>query len=148
MERNHILKDRAVLRFLNGKILKGYLKDFSPDLTEISFEDVESGETVMVNPVEVKAIFFVRSFDGDRELKEKKSYGIRKPAGKKVFIKFKDNESLVGFLEGEIPWEKGFFLSKQDKNKKGFFLVPADMNSNNIKIYIVVSSVMDVTVVP
>jgi len=118
MERNHILKDRAVLRFLNGKILKGYLKDFSPDLTEISFEDVESGETVMVNPVEVKAIFFVRSFDGDRELKEKKSYGIRKPAGKKVFIKFKDNESLVGFLEGEIPWEKGFSFQNRIKQKR------------------------------
>jgi hypothetical protein len=39
---------------------------------------------------------------------ERKAFGIRKNPGKKVFIKFSDYETLVGFIEGEVPWDKGF----------------------------------------
>jgi hypothetical protein len=64
-----------------------------------------------------------------------------------VFVKFRDGESLLGFLEGDFPWEKGFFLSRQDKGLKGFFLLPVDEDANNIKVFVVSSSVVDVTVV-
>jgi hypothetical protein len=53
--------------------------------------------------------------------KECKAVGIRKNSGNKVFIKFHDDESLVGFIEGEVPWDKGFSLSKLGKQAKGFF---------------------------
>jgi len=54
----------------------------------------------------------------------------------------------VGFLEGDVPWEKGFFLSKRGSNRKGFFLLPVDEDTNNIKVFVVSSSVDAVTVVP
>jgi hypothetical protein len=63
-------------------------------------------------------------------------------------VKFRDGESMVGFLDGELPWDKGFFLSKQENGRKGFFLLPADTEGNNVRVFVVSSSVDDVTVVP
>jgi hypothetical protein len=96
---------------------------------------------------ELKAIFFVRTFKGDSRLRERKKYGISKPKGRRVFIKFKDGESMMGFLEGEVPWNRGFFLSKPDEDLKGFFLLPVDSDSNNEKVFVFSSSILDVTVV-
>jgi len=141
-------REKAVIRFNNGTMLKGYLRDFSPSLTEVILEEAGSNKIHKVKTYELKAIFFVRTFEGTREYKERKSYGITKPKGQRVFIKFRDNESLIGFLEGGVPWEKGFFLSKLDKGIQGFFLLPVDEDSNNIKVFVIASSVDDVTVVP
>lgn len=140
--------EKAVLRFNNGSLLKGNLKDFSAELTEVTLEEAETNKILTVKIDELKAIFFVRSFEGDRERKEKKSYGISRHRGQRIFIKFKDDESMIGFLEGDVPWERGFFLSKHDKGKKGFFLLPVDLDSNNTKVFVVASSIKDVTVVP
>ncbi len=140
--------DKAVLRFNNGNVLKGYLKDFSPNMSEIALEESANRKIHAVKMDELKAIFFVRSFQGDSEYREKKAYGISKPRGQRVFIKFRDDESVVGFLEGDVPWEKGFFLSRQDKKSKGFYVTPVDEDSNNIRVFVVSSSVKDVTVVP
>ena len=80
--------------------------------------------------------------------KERKIYGIRRSEGKKIFVKFKDDESMVGYLHGDVPWDKGFFLSKPDKEKEGFFLIPVDEDSNNIKVFIIYSAVKDITSIP
>jgi len=93
-------------------------------------------------------VFFVKSFEGDQGYKERKSYGVAKIKGQRVFVKFRDGEGLVGFLEGDVPWQRGFFLSKQDSDLKGFFLLPVDEDTNNIKVFVVSSSVDAVTVVP
>jgi hypothetical protein len=50
--------------------------------------------------------------------KECKAVGIRKNSGNKVFIKFHDDESLVGFIEGEVPWDKVFPHSCGRKQQK------------------------------
>jgi hypothetical protein len=141
--------DKAVLRFNSGKVQKGHLIDFAPDSSEVQFKDADSGKIMSFGIDELKAIFFVKSFEGDSEYAEKKTYGISKPKGNRVFIKFNDSESLVGFVEGEVPWEHGFFLSKREKEEeKGFFILPVDEDSNNIKVFVISSSVYDVTVVP
>lgn len=144
--------EKVVLRFTDGTVLKGYLRDFSPKRSSVSFEKYENKETHSVELRDLKAIFFVKTFTGDSQKTEKKIYGISKPKGKRVFIKFKDNEHLVGFLEGDaqldLPWDRGFYLSKDDKGIKGFFLLPVDLDSNNIKVFVVASSIGDVTVVP
>lgn len=144
--------EKVVLRFANGTVLKGYLRDFSPKQSSVIFEKYGDKETHTVALRDLKAIFFVKTFTGDPQKTEKKIYGISKPKGKRVFIKFKDNEHLVGFLEGDamldLPWDRGFYLSKDDKGLKGFFLLPVDLDSNNIKVFVVASSIGDVTVVP
>ncbi len=141
--------EKVVLRFLDGATLKGHIRDFSEKSEEFALQELGSDAVrVMKNDV-LKAIFFVRTFEGNSQYSEKKSYGIRKPRGHRTFIKFIDGEDMVGFLEGELPWDKGFFLNRQTVHDlKGFFLLPADDGSNNIKVFIFVHAVKDVTVVP
>ena len=142
------INQKAVLRFNNGTTLKGYIKDFNPINDKVNLEEAKTGSTLSVSINELKAIFFIRSFEGDSSHKEKKLYGISKTRGHRLYIKFNDGESLVGFLEGDVPWKRGFFLSKHDNDLKGFFILPVDLDSNNIKIFVIASSVKDVTVVP
>ena len=141
--------EKAVLRFLDGTILKGYLEGFTEEATEITVHGLEAKTKTTVNADRLKAIFFVKTFEGDRRYSEKKSYGVRKPKGRRTFIKFKDGEDMVGFIDGNVPWEKGFFLSVQKTKKlKGFYLLPADEGSNNNRVFVFADAVRDVTIVP
>ena len=141
--------EKAVLRFLDGTILKGYLEGFTEEALEITLRAVEAKTKTTVDTNGLKAIFFVKTFEGDRQYNEKKSYGIRKAKGRRTFVKFKDGEDMVGFIEGEVPWEKGFFLSvEKTKKLKGFYLLPADDGSNNNRVFVFAGAVRDVTIVP
>ena len=141
--------EKAVLRFLDGTILKGYLEGFTEEALEITLRAVEAKTKTTVDTNGLKAIFFVKTFEGDRQYNEKKSYGIRKAKGRRTFVKFKDGEDMVGFIEGKVPWEKGFFLSVQRTKKlKGFYLLPADDGSNNNRVFVFAGAVRDVTIVP
>ncbi len=134
-------RQKVILRFIDGRLMKGYSSDFSTSADFVSIED-ESSNTQTVWNNELKAIFFVKTFEGDKRYSEKKSFTQAPSSGKKVFVRFKDGESMIGYLEGNVPWEKGFFL---ETKKGGFFLIPVDNKSNNIKVFVISSSVQDVT---
>jgi small nuclear ribonucleoprotein (snRNP)-like protein len=140
--------EKVVLRFNSGATLKGKLLDFSLKSESLFFKKISEKDKTVIDIKELKAIFFVKSFKGKLNYRERKTYTARNTHNKKVFVKFKDGESLTGYLEGSVPWEKGFFLSSEKMKLKGFFILPTDKDSNNIKIFIVNSSVRDVTVVP
>lgn len=140
--------EKVVLKFLDGTIIKGHIRDFSEKSEELVLQELDTEAVRVIQNDALKAIFFVKTFEGNRQYNEKKSYGLRKPRGHRTFIKFVDDEDLVGFLEGDVPWEKGFFLNRHTVNDlKGFFLLPADEGSNNIRVFIFAHAVKDVTVV-
>lgn len=136
-------KERVVARFLDGRLLKGYVIDFSPHDKRVMIEDLSSNRH-SVDLEELKAIFFVRTFEGDRSHIETKSFMGTVPSGRRVFVRFKDGEAMTGYVEGEVPWQRGFFL--ESSKGPGFFLIPVDCHSNNIKVFVVASAVGDVTV--
>jgi hypothetical protein len=141
--------DKVVLRFLDGTILKGHLEGFSEEAPVISVRAIGAQTSVTVSADTLKAIFFVKTFEGNCRHYEKKSYGLRKSRGNRTFVKFNDGEDMVGFIDGNVPWEKGFFLSGQKTNKlKGFYMLPADEGSNNNRVFVFTAAVRDVTVVP
>jgi len=140
--------EKVVCRFIDGRILKGYLQDFNPEMPEMTIRDGADGDGLDVRMDDLKAVFFVRTFEGDNSYREKKTYGTTRAKGNRVFIKFRDGESLIGFLEGEIPWKKGFFLSRKEMSRQGFFLLPVDEGANNVKVFVVAAAVNAVTVVP
>jgi small nuclear ribonucleoprotein (snRNP)-like protein len=142
-------EEKVVCRFADGSILKGYLQDFDPEMPQMTVRgetDGDDGQAVRVD--DLKAVFFVRTFEGDIRYRETKTYGTTRVKGNRVFIKFKDGESLTGFLEGEFPWKRGFFLSRKEMTRQGFFLLPVDEGANNVKVFVVAAAVADVTVVP
>ena len=140
---------KIVLRFNTGKILKGYIRDFTAYTDIVVVQDAVTDEQHKIPLVELKAIFFVKTFEGNSLHRDKKMYGISENVGRKVYIRFNDGESMMGFLEGDIPWEKGFHLSKKPAGAlKGFLLVPVDVDSNNKKVFVVNSSIKDITLLP
>jgi len=135
---------RVILRFLDGKMLKGLIKNLKLTDDHLFIAD-ESDHQLKVRLKELKAIFFVKSFEGNRAHHEKKTFSGTPPASKRVFVKFKDGETMMGFVEGDIPWEKGFFL--ESMKEKGFNLIPVDEESNNTRILVITSAVKDVAMI-
>lgn len=135
-------RNRVVVRFNDGKILKGYTHDFLPEkeLFHLS-EDTASGAD-SVKEIEVshlKAVFFVKTLGGNKDYNEKRSFKEIDPAtlhGIKIKVTFKDGEVLCGLSLG------------YNKTKKGFFIVPIDPLSNNDRIYVVAASTARVVVGP
>lgn len=135
--------DKVVLRFRDGKILKGHLSSFSDESKVINIDD-SVGAGMNISSEELKAIFFVKSFEGDKEYRERKAYSRKDSKGRKIYVRFTDNEALFGYLENDMPREKGFYLFKRDDRKTGFFVLPVDDASNNIKVFVFNSAVKDV----
>jgi hypothetical protein len=134
---------KVILRFMDGNLIRGYIADLSPldDFVSVEEDGLSESQTIAID--ELKAIFFVKTFEGNSSHSEKKSFLTIPAPGKKIFVRFKDGESMTGYLEGDFPWEKGFFLDPKKTN--GFFLRPVDAESNNLKVFVVAASVSDVT---
>lgn len=135
---------KVILRFIDGKMLKGFIKDLKLSDSHLFIED-ESSNQHKVRLKELKAIFFVRRFEGDRSYHEKKTFTVAPPNAKRVFVKFKDGESMMGYIEGDVPWQQGFF--NESMKEKGFYLNSADEGSNNIRTLVITSAVRDVAMI-
>jgi len=118
-----------VVRYRDGHMIKCFTKDFYPTKDRFHITS-ESGITHIIKLNELKAIFFVKDFQGDRNHVERRKFDPKtKILGRKVGIKFKDGEMIVGSA-----------FSYNEKNK-GFFLTPADSESNNKRIFIISDAV-------
>ena len=125
-------KIKVVAHFSDGKLMKGFTEDFSPnkDRFHLISADNPSNGAIEVSTKNLKAVFLVRDFIGDSLYNERKNYVEgEKPSGKKVEVTFADGEVLVGSTLG------------YDAKRQGFFVFPADPKSNNIRIYAVSSAV-------
>jgi hypothetical protein len=71
----------------------------------------------------LKAVFFVREFDGDADYVERKSF-VEPLPGRRIEVTFLDDEVLIGATLGYRPDGTGFFVS------------PADPNGNNLRIFV------------
>ena len=139
--------DNVVVRFKDGRVLKVQMKDFDPDAVKSILVQLENGDDLRLPIDELKALFFVHSLEGDRNYRERKIFGISKSVGHKIYIRFHDGESMLGFVKGDVPWEKGFYRSSPGNSSNGFFMAPVDGESNNIKIFVIASAVRDISVI-
>ncbi len=108
----------------DGRVLKKYAKSFTVESPVVVIDEAGSGTEHRIAVADLKAIFLIKSFEGNKKYREKKAFGASTHDGHKVYVKFNDQESLVGFVEGEIPWDKGFFVSRDGSKVKGFFFDP------------------------
>jgi hypothetical protein len=121
----------VVVRYLDGRPLKGFCNDFSASRTEFHVwpsVDAPSSQQTMVTVSRLKAVFFVRDFAGDPAYVEQRTFETAMH-GRKIEITFLDGEVIVGSTLNYRP------------EGSGFFLCPADSRSNNVRIFVVTSSV-------
>jgi hypothetical protein len=132
--------DRAqvVIRFKSGKLLKGYTCDFRPgkDIFSLTSDQrADDGETYKVKIADLKAIFFVKRFEGNALYREKKKFrdvDATHLRGHRIELQFKDGEVIRGTT---LDYAVG---------KQGFFVTPVDPESNNEFVYVVTDAVRDV----
>jgi hypothetical protein len=127
---------KIVMRFADGRVIKGYTEDFIPDSPTFHFymkDPKFSSDPQEVLVEELKGIFFVRDFQGNPKSREpKKIPEGMKLIGRKVEVTFKDKEVMVGSTLDYNP------------QRNGFFLFPTNRHSNNIMIFIVSQAVHNV----
>jgi len=126
---------KVVVRYADGKLVKGMTQDFFPnkDRFHLHSDTTTPGEPAEVLIRDLKAVFFVKNFDGNPDYNERKEYGNGdKAQGRKVEVLFVDGEKLVGSTLGYDP------------NRLGFFLFPVDPESNNIRVFAVTAAVKSV----
>jgi hypothetical protein len=118
---------KVVARYRDGRVLKGYTRSFDPNRPEfrlqlLGTDDAAEPETIAM--ADLKAVFFVRDFEGNKAYNEAKAFD-KRPAGRIVEVTFFDGERLVGTS------------LTYDATRPGFFLFPADPQSNNERVFVV-----------
>jgi len=125
----------VVVRYVDGRVLKGYTSDFGADTPRFHIVPTETalGQGTEVWLKDLKAVFFVRSFEGNPEYAESKDLDQERPPGtRKVMVEFEDGELLVGYTQ------------RYDPRGPGFFFFPMDPNSNNVRVFAVFAAVSSV----
>ncbi len=126
--------NRIVVHYKNGNIVKGITHDFVPEKPKFHLVH-QDGRIEDVDTELLKAVFFVKSYEGNKDYQDAKGFAKIDPIkfrGMKIKVTFFDNEVIYGATMG------------YNKNRKGFFIFPADPDSNNIRIYVVASAIKEV----
>lgn len=115
--------NKVVVKFQDGSMLKGHTENFFPNKDTFHLQ-TSDGDPVEVKIDSLKAVFFVKDLIGNPS--HKRTYTDHVVGGgRKLQIRFKDGETIIGFSVGYSP------------DRKGFMLIPADAKGNNERIFIV-----------
>jgi hypothetical protein len=118
---------KVVVRRLDHGLIKGFVDSTSylrPNAIQMLDRE---GRTLLIPLAEIKAAFFVRDFDGNPQRSERKLFQSRpRLAGLWVQMTFKDKEVLEGLLPSNLV----------ELGPEGFLVTPADLYSNNLKIFV------------
>ena len=118
--------NKGVVKFKDKTMAKGKTNDFFPNKTQFHLEEI-NGEIIEISIEVLKAVFFVKDFDGNKD--HKKNYNDQIAAGgRKIKVSFIDGETVVGFTLGYSP------------DRQGFYMTPADIQGNNERIFVVKSA--------
>ena len=119
-------QNKVVVQLKNGTVRKGITNDFLPNKQRFHLTGMD-GSTEPVDIDTLKALFFVKDIDGNKDYKE--SYNdIIQGGGRKIRVEFADGEVIIGYVLGYSPDRPGFIMS------------PADSKGNNNRVFVVRSA--------
>ncbi len=133
-----MLKKKTVVKYQNGKIIKGWVEDFRPDRESFIFFpliEYSEEERMEINFFSLKAVFFVKDFIGNKDYKKVRTFNIDckiTPSQRKLIVNFKNGEHLYGTSHS------------YGRYKIGFFMYPIDPKDNSERIFVVHSAVVNV----
>ena len=126
-----MLKKKAVVKYQNGDIIKGWVQDFRPDRESfILFPIIEYSkeERIEIKYSSLKAVFFVKDFTGDKDYQKVRTFNVDlkiTPSQRKLLVNFLDGEHLYGTSHS------------YGRYKIGFFVYPIDPKDNSKRIFVV-----------
>lgn len=142
---------KVVAHKKSGQLLKGYTElpisvEASPLASHgpivlpksIDVTPEAGGKSAHISVDSLKAIFFVKTFEGDSSYSETKFFNPEpRIEGLWVHLAFEDGEATEGIIHNSI----GFL------NEPGFLLKPPDPQSNNQAVYVLKSALSEFRVV-
>jgi hypothetical protein len=117
---------KVVARFADGTVVKGTSMNVDPAKPTVHVRTPD-GQMAEVSLTDLKALFFVKTLEGDATHDEAMSAPPADPRARGshlVEMRFRDGERLVAFANRYPPI--GAF----------FFVLPVDADSNNIRILV------------
>ena len=131
-----MISNKIVIRYIDGRVEKGITTDFFPNRDFFHIQLQKAGpdaRPLEIHVQELKAVFFVKDYEGNRDYNDKKEFEPGKNvAGRKIQVVFADGELMVGTTTGYQP------------DRTGFFVVPADMKSNIERCFVVMKATREV----
>ncbi len=124
------MENLIVVHMADGVIHKGVTHDFEPSGESFHLLPAEGGGVPLkIQLLEMKALFYVRDYIGNRDFVARKQFDEAQRAGRTAVLTFNDGEEIWGTL-GEGADQEGI----------GFYFFPADKDDNNLRIFVVRSS--------
>ena len=133
-----MLKKKAVVKYQNGDIIKGWVEDFRPDrelFLLFPLFEYSKKERIEIKFSSLKAVFFVKDFIGNKDYKKVRTFNVDlkiTPSQRKLIVNFSDGENLYGTSH------------TYGRYKVGFFVYPIDPEDNSERIFVVHSAVDNV----
>ena len=126
------IENKVVVRFRDGRMVKGYTYDFNPNRETFHVTDVQNEkEVIEISTSLLKAVFFVKTFEGNKDHRNPDDFSmesLENIPGLKVKVTFSDGEVMYGSTHGYAP------------QRRGFFIFPADKESNNERVFVIKES--------
>jgi hypothetical protein len=118
--------NKVVIKFKDDTVAKGKTSDFFPNKVQFHLEKT-NGEIIEISIEDLKAVFFVKDFTGNKDHQDNYNDQIA-AGGRKMKVLFIDGETVVGYSLGYSP------------DRQGFYMTPADLQGNNERIFVVKSA--------
>jgi hypothetical protein len=125
---------KLVVRYIDGRMLKGYSQEFTASSASLHVWPSlasEASERITVPLAHLKAVFFVRDFEGNPERRDDSSQASR-THGRRVAVTFLDGEVIVGTT------------LNYSAEAIGFFIRPVDDSSNNVRVFVAAGAIRQV----
>jgi hypothetical protein len=130
------MENKVVVHMKDKTIRKGVTQDFDPGRETFHLLPAEGGGIpVRVRLEDMKALFYVRDYIGNRDFVARRQFDEAKRSGKRAILSFLDGETLWGTV------------TEDPGGGSGFFFFPVDEQDNNIRIFVIRSSVKEVRIV-
>jgi len=128
--------NKVVAHLTDGHLIKGETTDFVPTKDRFHVSDASAppgSKPVEIETKNLKALFFVKAFAGSLQHADRNAFDPTHPvAGRRIMVRFKDGEVLVGTTLGYQP------------GRPGFFLIPANPDSNTERCYVVAAATSEI----
>ena len=131
------MENKIVVHMKDNTIQKGVTQDFEPSKSSFHLLPAEGGGIPLrVQLEDMKALFYVKDYIGNRDFVARRQFDEAQRSGRRAILTFKDGETLWG----TVP--------EGSDSGGGFFFFPVDERDNNIRIFVVRSSVQEIRFVP
>ncbi len=127
------MENKIVAHTRDGRVVKGMTHDFNPQQDSFHVLPAEGGGIPLrLSISELKALFYVKDYFGNREYKAPHSFGAGAGLGPRCVVTFFDGETIFGTTPD------------YEASAVGFTLYPSDPDDNNDRLFVAKSAVREI----